>query len=228
MLAPDLRTMPWDQICLAEVTSVKDPEDLNRVEVELHTRTGFDNQPATLWARVAVPFAGDNHGAFMLPDVGSEVLVGFLHGDPRYPVVIGSLWNGGASAPDRLGGQGEEVDRWTLVGKAGTRIAIEEPNDGQPTISLETPGGARAEITDAEGGKLVCHAAGSTVTINSSGVKIDAPGQVEVQGSTIKLSAGMVQVDTALAQFSGMISCNVMQASTVISSTYTPGAGNVW
>jgi hypothetical protein len=64
--------------------------------------------------------------------------------------------------------------------------------------------------------------------LDSSGVKITAPGQVEVQGSTIKLSAGMVTVDTALASFSGMISCNTLQASTLISATYTPGAGNVW
>ena len=44
----------------------------------------------------------------------------------------------------------------------------------------------------------------------------------------INLSAGVVIVDAALASFSGMISCNVLQASTVISATYTPGAGNVW
>ena len=64
--------------------------------------------------------------------------------------------------------------------------------------------------------------------MDSSGVKITAPGQVEVQGSMIKMSAGMVTVDAALASFSGMISCNVLLASTVISATYTPGAGNVW
>jgi uncharacterized protein involved in type VI secretion and phage assembly len=227
-MPPDLREVLSEAICLAEVVSVDDPENLDRVEVEVFGRTGFRSQPGTLWARVAVPFAGRNHGAFMLPDVGSEVLVGFLQGDSRYPVVIGSLWNGRARAPEQLGGAGDSVDRWTLVGKAGTRIAIEEPASGRPKISLRTPGGVTAVLEDTGAGKLVCRAAGATVSMDSSGVKITAPGQVEVQGSMIKMSAGMVEVDTALAQFSGMISCNVLQASTVISSTYTPGAGNVW
>jgi hypothetical protein len=226
-MMPDLRQM-LDAICLAKVVSVADPDRLDRVEIELLSRTGFRNQPGTLWARVAVPFAGPNHGAFMLPDVGSEVLVGFLQGDPRYPIVIGSLWNGGASAPERLGGAGDSVDRWSLVGKAGTRIAIEEPTSGRPKISLTTPGGVSVELEDAGGGRLVCRAAGATLTTDPSGVKVEAPGQIELQASTIKITAGMVQVDTALAQFSGMISCNVLQASTVISATYTPGAGNVW
>jgi uncharacterized protein involved in type VI secretion and phage assembly len=224
----DLREMLQDAICLAEVISVDDPENLDRVEIELLGRTGFRSQPGTLWARVAVPFAGRNHGAFMLPDVGSEVLVGFLQGDARYPIVIGSLWNGRARPPEQLGGAGDAVDRWTLVGKAGTRIAIEEPGGGQPKISLRTPRGVTAELEDVGGGKLVCRAAGATVTLDSSGVKVTAPGQVEVQASVIKMSAGMVLVDAALATFSGMISCNVLQASTVISTTYTPGAGNVW
>jgi uncharacterized protein involved in type VI secretion and phage assembly len=227
-MPPDLREMLQEAICLAEVVSVDDPDGLDRVEVELLGRTGFRTQPGTLWARVAVPFAGADHGAFMLPDVGSEVLVGFIQGDPRYPIVIGSLWNGRARSPEQLGGAGDRVDRWTLVGKAGTRIAIEEPASGQPKISLTTPGGVTAELEDTGGGKLVCRAAGATITLDSSGVKITAPGQVEVQGSMIKMTAGMVTVDTALASFSGMISCNVLQASTVISATYTPGAGNVW
>ena len=41
-------------------------------------------------------------------------------------------------------------------------------------------------------------------------------------------SAGMVTVDAALAKFSGIVKCEVLQATSVISTTYTPGAGNIW
>ena len=131
-VAKTINIRPAGQSLLAEVTDVNDPEGLNRVQVKLLNYDGCDNQNGTLWARVATPFAGNNRGAFMLPDVGDEVIVTFVNGDSRYPVVIGSLWNGRDAAPETLGGSGDSVDRWTIVGKAGTRIAIEEPGSGQP------------------------------------------------------------------------------------------------
>ena len=109
---------------LAKVTSVNDPEKLNRVEVKLLSHSGSPQQEGKLWARVAVPCAGSNKGAFFIPDVDDEVVVSFINGDNRYPVVLGSLWNGKDQAPETLGGNA--VDRSTLKGKAGTRIAIEE------------------------------------------------------------------------------------------------------
>ena len=80
-------------LSLAEVTAVDDPDGLGRVEIRPLARQGHDGQSATLWARVAVPFAGESRGAFLLPDVGDEVLIAFLGGDPRFPVVLGSFWN---------------------------------------------------------------------------------------------------------------------------------------
>lgn len=214
-----------DQAQLAEVVSVNDPDGLNRVEVSLYTTTGPDRQQGTLWARVATPFAGGDRGAFFIPDVGDEVLVTFVNGDPRYPVVIGSLWNGRDAAPETLGGSGEEVDRWSFVGKAGTRIAIVEQS--QPTIHLETPGGVTAKLTD-QGGKMTIEASGATVTIDASGVTIDTPANVSISGAMMEVSAGMVTVDAGLSSFSGVLQCDTLLATTVVASTYTPGAGNVW
>ncbi len=213
---------------LAEVTAVDDPDGLNRVQIRILTFDGFDNQDGPLWARVAVPFAGADNGAFMIPDVGDEVLITFINGDPRYPVVIGSLWNGSSQAPETLGGSGDQVDRWTIVGKAGTRIAIEEPQSGQPSIKLTTPQGISAELTEEGGGKIECTAAGTTITIDTSGVTVQCPSTVTVQAAQLDVTAGQVNVNTAMATFSGIVSCTTLSATTVVASVYTPGAGNVW
>ena len=109
---------------LAEVVAVNDPDNRTRVQIKLLNFDGVSSQDGPVWARVAVPFAGSDRGAFFLPDVGDEVLVTFLNGDPRFPIVIGGLWNGNAQAPETLGGAGDRVDRWTIKGKAGARIAI--------------------------------------------------------------------------------------------------------
>ena len=74
---------------LAEVVSVQDPEGLSRVQIRLLSFDRVEQQDAEIWARVAVPFAGDNRGAFMIPDVGDEVLVVFTNGDTRFPWQIG-------------------------------------------------------------------------------------------------------------------------------------------
>lgn len=211
---------------LAQVASVADPDRLGRVQVRLLNWDGVAGQDGPIWARVAVPFAGADRGAFMLPDVGDEVLVSFIHGDSRLPVVVGGLWNGNARPPETLGG--DRVDRWTIVGKAGTRIAIVEEAPGEEKIVFTTPGGVSGELTDVGGGKVEVKAAGATVTVDPQGVSIETPAKVKVQASQVEVSAGMVTVDAAISSFSGLVRCDTLQATSVISATYTPGAGNVW
>lgn len=213
---------------LAEVSSVDDPDNLSRVQVRLLSFDGVGEHDAPIWARVAVPFAGSSRGAFMLPDVGDEVLVTFVNSDPRFPIVIGGLWNGNAKAPETLGGAGDRVDRWTIVGKAGTRIAIVEENEGEATISFTTPGGVSGKLTDESGGKIEFKAAGTTITVDTSGVSVQTPSKVKVQASQVEVTSGMVTVDAAMSKFSGIVKCDVLQATTVVAATYTPGAGNVW
>jgi hypothetical protein len=58
---------------------------------------------ASSWARVGTQMAGLKRGFYTLPEVGDEVLVMFEHGDVRFPVVIGALWNGVDKQP--VGGE---------------------------------------------------------------------------------------------------------------------------
>jgi uncharacterized protein involved in type VI secretion and phage assembly len=213
---------------LAEVVDVKDPDKLSRVQIRLLNFDGVDGQDGPVWARVAVPFAGSNRGAFMLPDVGDEVLVSFISGDWRFPVVVGGLWNGSASAPETLGGDGSRVDRWSIVGKAGTRILILEERDGEATISLTTPNGVSFKMTDAQGGKVEFKVAGNTITFDTQGISMQTSAKVKTQATQVEITSGTVNVKSAIADFSNVVKSKVLQSTTIIGTTYTPGAGNVW
>ncbi len=213
---------------LAEVVSVNDPDQLSRVQVRLLSFDGIGRQDAPIWARVAVPFAGGNRGAFMLPDVGDEVLVTFVNGDARLPVVIGGLWNGSQAAPETLGGGGDSIDRWTIVGKAGTRIAIVEESPGDATISFTTPNGVSGELTDAGGGKIELVMGGTTATIDNQGVTVSTSANVKVQATLVEISASMVTVNAGLSKFSGVVQADTVISNSVVSASYTPGAGNIW
>jgi len=215
---------------LAKVVGVQDPGNRNRIQVRVYNVDGINDQDGAVWARVAVPFAGNNRGAFFIPDVGDEVLVVYLAGDSRFPVVIGGMWNGQDSAPDQFGGSGDSVDRWTITGKAGTKIAIVEDSTG-PMIRFTTPGGLSGTMTDAGGGSIeFTDSSQTSITIDSSGVTISAPtAEVTVTAaSSMTVNAPQLSVNAAMATFSGIVQCQVMQATTVVATTYTPGAGNVW
>ena len=208
---------------LARVTSVDDPQSLARVKVEPYN---FDSdRDVEIWARVAVPFAGGDRGAFFIPSVGDEVIIVFVNGDARAPIVVGSLWNGTDQPPETIS---DRVDRWTITGKAGTRIAIVEESDATATIECSTPGGVTFKMTDEGGGKVEIECAGNTVTIDSQGVKVTAAAKITLEASQLEVTAGQVTVNSAFSQFSGIVQCNTLIAKSVVSSSYTPGAGNMW
>lgn len=208
---------------LAKVIDVRDPDGLGRVQVVLLAPDSDQQMP--IWARVAVPFAGDNYGAFLIPDVEEEVLVLLLAGDARAAVVVGALWNGRTAVPETL--DGANVDRWTLTGKAGTRIAIIEQAGGE-RVEIETPAGVKATLTDEAGGKITLEAAGNTITMETAGITVQAGAKVTVNAAQVKVSAGQVTVDAGISRFSGIVQCDTLIATSVVSSSYTPGAGNIW
>lgn len=211
---------------LARVTSLDDPEGLNRVQVRLLAFDGVAQQDAPMWARVVAPFAGKDRGAFFLPDVDDEVLVVFVQGDPRHPLVLGGLWNGAAAAPASIEGGGR--NRYKRIRSKNGVVVTLDDQDGQEKLQLETPGGCKLTLSDGPGSVTLEDSNGNSIKLESSGITVQASAKVTVQASSVDVTAGMVKVDAAMAKFSGMVKCEVLQTNAVISSSYTPGAGNVW
>ena len=225
--APHVR--PASDSHLAIVTSVKDVGTSGRIQVRLLDYDGVSTQDAVLSARVCVPFAGADRGAFLIPEVNDEVIVTFVNGDPRQAVVIGAVWNGRNQPHERLGGDGEHVDRWTFVGKDGSRIAIVEESNGA-LIRLSTSSGGR-DIAFCEinrDGHIELSAGGSTLRLDSSGITLRSDGDIDARASATRLNSSTVDVTSGQSTFSGQVTANAVQTPSVIGASYTPGAGNVW
>ena len=75
-----------------------------------------------------------------LPEIGDEVLVGFEHGDPERPYILGSLWNGVDSAPreEIWGGDVAPNDIKRIMTKSGHRIQLSD-KPGKEAIVIATP-----------------------------------------------------------------------------------------
>jgi len=210
---------------LARVTSLDDPDSLNRVQVRLLAFDDVAQQDAPMWARVVTPFAGKDRGTFFLPDVDDEVLVVFVQGDPRHPLVIGGLWNGNATAPADISGGKNRYKR--IKSKNGIVITLDD-QDGQETLQLETPGGCKLTLKDGPGTCTLEDSNGNSVKLESAGITVQASAKVTVQASSVAVSAGMVTVDAGMSKFSGVVQCDTLISNSVVSSSYTPGAGNIW
>jgi len=221
------RSLDWMQAAmLAQVVSLDDPDSRNRVQVRLLAHDGVGEQDAPLWARVVSPFAGNDRGVFFLPDVDDEVLVVFVGGDTRYPLIVGGLWNGAATAPASIESGGDNRYK-RIKSKNGVVITIDD-QQGSEMLKLETPGGQKLTLKDGPGEVTIEDSNGNSIKLDSQGITVQASAKVKVSASQVEVSAGMVKVDAAMSQFSGMVKCDVLQTNSVISSSYTPGAGNIW
>ncbi len=200
---------------LAQVVDNEDPDNRGRVRVRL-TSTESD-----MWASVVAPSAGHGYGASFVPRVDEIVVVAFA--SPELPLVLGSIWSGADSMP---GDASPTEDRYTVHTPAGTVMVFDDANG--PRLELRTPQGRRVSISDADGGEIAVECGTQSVRMDSSQVSIKAAGEVKVQAASVTVDAGQVQVNAGMAQFSGVVQCSTLITNAVVSSSYTPGAGNIW
>ena len=219
----------------AIVTDPADPESLGRVEVHFPWLGGADPD-LRAWATLCWPYADDGRTPMVLPEVGSQVVVAFEAGELRRPYILGAVWNGTAAQPERPSG---DDDLRVLTTGSGSRLELDDTSD-HPKITLVTPRGYRVVLDDsarrasvgtASGHEVtlddtvervtVAHASGCTVTLSAASVTIR--GNV-----TVDVIAPQVKVDASLAEFSGVLKADTVIATTsVVSPSYTPGAGNL-
>lgn len=220
------RPAAWLQAAhLALVVSIEDPEARNRVQVRLIACDDADRQDAALWARVVCPFAGKDRGAFLIPDVGDEVLVLFQNGDPSCPLVIGGLWNGDSKSPADIEGSTNRYKR--IQSRNGVTVTLDD-QQGQEAFVVETPGGQRVTLKDGPGSIVIEDSNRNTVKLEAAGITLTATAKVKVEAPQVEITAGIVDVKSAMAKFSGTVQCLSLIATSVQSATYSPGAGNVW
>jgi len=216
----------WYGAFPALVTDIVDPEGLGRVKISLPWSPDTAGARYETWARLATFMAGNNRGSWFIPDVDDEVLIVFEGGDPRRPYVIGSLWNGKDSPPESMDGAGKNFKK-VLRSRNGVKLTMDD-TDGREQFILETPGGQKLTLKDGPGAVEIVDSNGNSIKMETSGITITAAAKVTINASQVAVSAGMVTVDAAMSKFSGVVQCDTMISNSVISASYTPGAGNIW
>lgn len=210
----------------AVVADIVDPDGLGRVLVRLPWSPDSGGTNYEVWARLATLMGGNNRGSWFIPDTGDEVLVAFEAGNPRRPYVVGALWNGQDQPPESMDGGGQNNLK-VLRSRNGVKITLDD-SQGQEKLVLETPAGQTVTLQDGPGKIEVRDSNGNSVTLESSGITVQAAAKVTVSAGTAEISAGMLTVNAGMSRFSGVVQADTVITNSVISASYNPAAGNIW
>ena len=216
----------WYGLVPAIVSDIKDPDGQGRVKVTLPWAPDTGGGKYEAWARLATLMGGKNRGTWFVPDPDDEVLIGFEAGDPRRPYVLGGLWNGSDKPPDSMDGAGSNY-RKVIRSRNGVKVTLDD-KDGQEKLILETPGGQKMTLKDGPGAVEIVDSNGNSMKFESSGVTITAAAKLTINASQVEVSAGMVTVNAGMSRFSGVVQADTVISNSVVSASYTPGAGNIW
>jgi Rhs element Vgr protein len=199
------------------VTDNNDPESMGRVKVKFPWMMNGDSIESN-WARVVAPMAGASRGFLFLPEVNDEVLVGFEHGDPNFPYVMGALWNGSDAPPLTDAVANGKVVKRQIKTRAGHLLTFDDTEgsekieiidkSGKNSITISSSDNSIAVV--AEGDVSVTAKGGVTVDAtkdvsvksqakvevqSSAGMTLKTDGQMQIQGAMVQIKGNMVQIN---------------------------------
>ena len=207
--SPDIQE-PVAESQLAVVVDNQDPEGLGRVKAKFFWQK---NGETTAWMRVVQPMAGNGknavHGAYFIPEIDDEVMVGFEGHNPDRPYVIGSIYHKNVAPMDwkdnennikafrtKSGNQIYFIDK---DGKEEIKILnkdVDGPTniisllmEGDGIIRVETKGDLifKAKNINMTATEEIKIESGKTTAIKAMEVKVDADKAVDMKSQKLNI-----------------------------------------
>lgn len=187
----------------AIVKEIWDEEHKGMIKVEY--LMGEKDKKTSDWVRVMTNYGGNGFGNYWLPEIGSEVLVGFIHGNMNMPVVLGCLWNGKDLPPE--GAANEKNETKTIITKGGHKITFTETEE-KGKITITTPKELQIMLDDENEAVSVqdknkdncihmdCKNGSLKLTAKKEiSLMIGTKEVMNASSDTVKLTCGTVQLD---------------------------------
>lgn len=184
-------------IHLATVKKIDaDPAGNSRIQVTLPSNAETE---AGIWARMVNFYATGDSGSFFLPEIGDEVALGFFDNDPRYPVILGSVYSSKNKPPYTA----ESTNKIkAIVTKTKMKLEFDEE---KKIITLVTPGANTIIISDDGKSIELKDQNSNSVKLNTDGITLDSAKDINItaKGNITLDAVGKVSVsakqDTAIA-----------------------------
>ncbi len=188
---------PVSGLHVGTVTDLEDPTGEDRVRVRIPL---IDTANDGTWVRMARAYAGSSRAAIFRPEIGDEVAIAFIDGDPGQGVLLGALSSSARPAPIEASNKNfvkgivtssnlrllfdDEAPKVTVATEKGNTIVV---SDGDQAIKIEDQHGNRIEMNSdgieiVSAGTLTCRSTGD-VSIEGSNVATKASGNLSAEGS---------------------------------------------
>jgi Rhs element Vgr protein len=149
----------------------QDPEGEFRLLIKLPLAQAPD---AKLWARLASPYATAKAGFQFWPEVDDEVLVAFMDGDPRFPVVLGCVYSKQKTPPQPLD------EKNTLKSIATRSLLRIDFDDDKKTLEISTPNKRKIRLDDDGKKILISDKDGNSIGLTNDGIAITSNGDLQL------------------------------------------------
>jgi Rhs element Vgr protein len=160
----------------------EDPAKQYRIQVEVPV---LGAEKAGIWARLLHNYASNTFGSFFLPEIGDEVILGYLNDDPSYPIILGSVYSSKNTPPIE-----PAEDNYTKMLLTKSKLKIQF-DDEKKIITIETPGGHSVVMDDDAKKITVSDLNGNTIETSDGGVSISSPKDLTLKANgSISLKAG--------------------------------------
>lgn len=181
-----------------------DPDGEDRILVKIPI---INNAEQGIWCRMASLDAGENRGAFFRPEIEDEVIIGFINEDPNNGIVLGMLHSSAKPAPIAASDDNHEKG---FVTRSEMKLIF---NDEKKSITIETPAGKKITMDEDAGTIIIEDENSNVITIDSSGIKMESAGKIElIATGDVNIEGANVNIK-ASAQFKAEGSAGVEMSS---------------
>ena len=161
----------------------QDPQNNYRIFVNLPLIQ--ENSKEGIWCRLASFYATKKSGAFFIPEVEDEVVVGFVNDDIRAPIILGSLYSGKHDPPK----SSDDKNLYkSFISREKLELTFHDDDQG-PEIIIKTPKGGNIQISDKDKSIKIVDQNNNKITLSSKGISIvsdkditlDAKGNLNIK-----------------------------------------------
>ncbi|MBI0398299.1 type VI secretion system tip protein VgrG [Cyclobacterium marinum] len=165
-----------------------DPDGEDRIMVKFPV-INADEQG--VWCRLSSLDAGKERGFAFRPEIGDEVIIGFINEDPNQGVVLGMLHS--SSHPSHLE-LSDDNHQKGYVSRSGIKVMFD---DDLKKLEIETPAGKKI-VMDEDGDSInITDDHGNSITMNGEGIAMESgsdmtiksTGDINIEGVNINIKS---------------------------------------